>query len=794
MRFLSTLVSLFFFGALALAILVFAVVFRYSIDLPDYRQLENYKPPITTRLYANDGSLLMEYATEKRTFVPVDKIPEKLKQAFLSAEDKTFYEHGGIDVWGLMRAVFVNLQNLGNNRRPVGASTITQQVAKNFLLTADRTLSRKIKEALLARKIENAFTKDHILELYLNEIYLGIGAYGVASAALYYFDKSMNELTLGEMAYLAALPKAPNNYHPERHPEAAKERRNYVLQQMFANGYITEEEMTAAMAEPIVMTRRTKKLTKDGQYYAEEVRRFIVNQMGEDAIYLGGLSIRTSLDPKLQNYAVEALQNGLIAHDRKHGWRGPVAHVDENGREALQKYANEYAPKDWQYALVESVSQDKANIYLLDETVGYIPLSELTWAKKALDKGRISVTEVAKATDVLNAGDIVLVSPLKNGTYALNQMPLAEGALVAIDPHTGRVLAMQGGFAFERNQFNRAVQALRQPGSSFKPFVYTAALDSGYTPSSLILDAPIVMQNVDGSKWKPENYSKQFYGPTTLRVGIEKSRNLMTIRLAQAIGIRKVLDYGKKFNISDKLEPNLATALGASETTLLRLTTAYGMLVNGGKKITPSFIDRIQDRDGKTIYKADERVCDNCIGEQASPDEQPIIPDNREQIQDPASAYQMVNILTGVIQRGTGSVVRPLKRNLGGKSGTSNDNIDAWFIGFSPDLVVGVWVGKDTPEPLGPHDTGGGVSAPIFRDFMKLALADKPDVPFRVPDSVKLVRVNATTGRPAQKGDTNVIMEAFRLTDDLSKPEKVLGKDITLHLDNDTIPDLGGIY
>ncbi len=794
MRFLSTLVSLFFFGALAVAVVAFLVVLNYSIGLPDYRQLENYEPPITTRLYANDGSLLMEYATEKRTFVPVDKIPTRLKQAFLSAEDKTFYEHGGIDLTGLIRAVFVNVQNLGKNRRPVGASTITQQVAKNFLLTSDRTLARKIKEALLARKIEKTFSKDHILELYLNEIYLGLGSYGVASAALNYFDKSMNELTLGEMAYLAALPKAPNNYHPERHPEAAKERRDYVLQQMLANGYITAAEASEATREPIVLKKRTKKLTQDGQYYAEEVRRFVVNKMGENSIYLGGLSIRTSLDPTLQNYAVQALQDGLIAHDRKHGWRGPVAHVEEKGREELQKYSKEYAPKDWEYALVEKVTDEKAEIYLLDGSETFIPLSELTWAKKALEKGRISITEVKKASDVLNVGDIILTSRRKEGGYTLQQMPLAEGALVAIDPHTGRVLAMQGGFAFERNQFNRVVQALRQPGSSFKPFVYTAALDSGYTPSSIILDAPIVMQNVDGTKWKPENYSKQFYGPTTLRVGIEKSRNLMTIRLAQAIGMKKVLEYGKKFNISDRMERNLATALGASETTLLRLTTAYGMLVNGGKKINPIFVDRIQDRSGKTIYKADDRECGNCVGAEASADDQPIIPDNREQIQDPASAYQMVNILTGVILRGTGSVVRPLKRNLGGKSGTSNDNIDAWFIGFSPDLVVGVWVGKDNPEPLGPHDTGGGVAAPIFRDFMKAALANKADVPFRVPDSVKLVRVNATTGKPAKPGDANVIMEAFRLDTDLTRPEKVVGHDITLHADDDTTPDLGGVY
>ena len=794
MRFLSTLVSLFFFGCVAVAVVAFLVVVHYSIGLPDYHQLENYEPPITTRLYANDGSLLMEYATEKRIFVPIEKIPDRLKKAFLSAEDKTFFEHGGIDIPGLIHAVLINIQNLGRNKRPVGASTITQQVAKNFLLTSDRTIARKIKEALLARKIEKTYTKEHILELYLNEIYLGQGAYGVASAALNYFDKSMNELTLGEMAFLAALPKAPNNYHPERHAAAAKDRRDWVLQQMEANGYATPEEVAEAREEPIVMKHRTKQLTEDGQYYAEEVRRLVVSHMGDDSIYLGGLSIRTALKPELQNYAVEALQDGLIAFDKKHGWRGPVAHADENPMEMLKKYAKEYAPKNWQYALVEKVSNTQADIRLVDDSTGIIPLSDLAWAKKALDKGRISVAEVKKVSDVLTEGDIILVSQKKGSTYSLQQMPNVEGALVALDPHTGRVLAMQGGFSFERNQFNRVVQAYRQPGSSFKPFVYTAALDSGYTPSSLILDAPIVMQNVDGTKWKPENYSKQFYGPTTLRVGIEKSRNLMTIRLAQAIGIGKVLEYGKKFNISDKLEPNLATALGAGETTLLRLTTAYGMLVNGGHKISPIFIDRIQDRTGKTIYKSDARICEDCSGENAVPDNKPVLEDVREQVQDPASAYQMVNIMTGVIARGTGAVVRSLNRNLGAKSGTSNDNVDAWFVGFSPDLVVGVWVGKDTPEPLGPHDTGGVVSAPIFKDFMQRALKDKPDVPFRVPDSVKLVRVNAGTGKPARAGDTNVIMEAFRLDTDLSKPEKIVGKDITLHADNDTTPDLGGIY
>jgi len=794
MRFLSTLVSLFFFGSIAVAIVAFVVVLRYSIGLPDYHQLANYEPPIMTRLYANDGSLLMEYATEKRTFVPIEKVPERLKQAFLSAEDKTFFQHGGIDVFGLMRAIWVNIQNIGRNRRPVGASTITQQVAKNFLLTSDRTLARKIKEALLARKIEKAYTKEHILELYLNEIYLGMGSYGVASAALNYFDKAMNELTLGEMAYLAALPKAPNNYHPIKNAAAAKERRDWVLQQMFANKYISETELNEAKEEPITLKRRTQAISKDGQYYAEEVRRFVVNKFGENSIYLGGLSIRTALNPKLQAYAVKALQDGLIAYDKRHGWRGPVAHVEENGMEELKKYANEYTPQNWQYALVEKVTNQEAEIRLMDESTGIIPVAEMLWAQKALENGRISNTDVKKVSDVLAVGDIILVAQKKGNYYTLHQMPNAEGGLVVLDPHTGRVLAMQGGFAFERNQFNRVVQAYRQPGSSFKPFVYTAALDSGYTPSSLILDAPIVMSNMDGSKWKPENYSKQFFGPTTLRVGIEKSRNLMTIRLAQALGIGKVIEYGKKFDVSNKLEPNLTIALGAGETTLLRLTTAYGMLVNGGKKISPIFVDRIQDRNGKTIYKTGNRHCEGCSGEEAKPETKPLLADDREQIQDPASAYQIVNIMTGVIARGTGSAVKTLERNLGGKSGTSNDNVDAWFIGFSPDLVVGVWVGFDSPRPLGPHDTGGVVSAPIFRDFMKAALADKPDIPFRVPSSVKLVRVNATTGKPAKAGDANVIMEAFRLDTDLSKPEKVLGKDIILHTSDQNIPDLGGIY
>ncbi len=797
MRVLSVLVSLFFFGCLVAFLAVFAVILSFSAGLPDYQQLEVYKPQITSRLYANDGSLLAEYANEKRVFVPVENIPPMVKQAFISAEDKNFYTHGGIDVTGLIRAVIVNIKNWGTGRRPVGASTITQQVAKNFLLTSEQKISRKIKEALLARRIEQAFTKDHILELYLNEIYLGIGSYGVASAALNYFDKSMDELTLGEMAFLAALPKGPNNYHPIKRQEQAIERRNWVLWRMLEDGAITKEAYLTAREEPITMVARDERLLKNAGFYAEEVRRFVSAQYGDEAMYNGGLSIRTSLDPRLQNAAAEALQNGLLSYDKRHGWRGAVAKLNLSGDWQSAFKAMElpaYAPDGWEYAVVLRVTDEAATIRLQDGHDGIIQMADMKWAKKALPDSKIA-KEPMNIHETLFAGDVVFVQPKKGikGAYLLQQIPNVEGALVAISPHTGRVLAMVGGFSFKKNQFNRAVQAKRQPGSSFKPFVYLAALDSGYTPSSLILDAPIVMELPDGTKWKPKNYSKVFYGPTTLRVGLEKSRNLMTIRLAQAIGIEKAVLYGKKFGISDNLKPELSTALGSGETTPMKLTAAYAMLVNGGKFVTPNLIDRIQDRDGKTIYKHDNRLCDACSGPEASADMLPIILDDKPQIQDPVSAYQMVNILTGVVQRGTGSAARVLKRTLGAKSGTSNDSLDAWFVGFSPDLVVGVWVGFDVPTTLGPNDTGGVVAGPIFRDFMREALKNEPDIPFRVPAGVQLIRVNAQTGKAAVAGDKNVITEAFRLGTHPDENAKIVGEDITIH-DDENIPDVGGLY
>ncbi len=798
MRFLSMLVSLGFFCCFIVFIIGFAVMVHFSVGLPDYKQLADYRPLVTSRLYANDGSLMAEYANEKRSFVSIESIPPLVISAFMAAEDKNFYEHGGIDFMGLARAMIINVKNIGTGRRPMGASTITQQVAKNFLLTSEQSIERKIKEALLARKIEKTYTKDHILELYLNEIYLGQGSYGVASAALNYFDKNLKDLSIAELAYLAALPKAPNNYHPVRKKEQAIARRNWVISRMVDDGYISAEEGVKAQEEDLVVVQRPKNALRVNGYYAEEVRRFIVDKYGEDAMYNGGLFIRTSLDPKMQAAAVKALQDGLLNYDKRHGWRGAKEKIDVSLPDFKETLVNKeipaYVPEGWLYAVVTNVKEKEAEIYVSNGKNGKILLTTLKWARRALENAKISLTPVQKTGDVLSKGDVVFVSLQneKEGTYYLQQVPEAEGSLIALDPHTGRVLAMVGGFSFYRNQFNRGIQAKRQPGSSFKPFVYLAALDSGYTPSTLILDAPIVMRLPDGSVWKPKNYSKKFYGPTTLRVGLEKSRNLMTIRLAQAIGMKKVSSYARKFGIADNLQEVLSSALGAHETTLMKLTTAYGALVNGGRKITPNLIDRIQDRDGNTIYKHDMRPCPNCVGELASPMEKPEIIDAKEQIQDPVSAYQMVHILTGVVERGTGRVAKAVRRTLGAKSGTSNDSFDAWFIGFSPDLVAGVWVGFDNPQTLGANDTGGVVAGPIFRDFMSEALKDKPDIPFRIPKGVRLVKVNPTTGKPQQEGQ--VITEAFKTTDADMPSSNVIGGKEMIEEKDESMPELGGLY
>ncbi len=778
LRFTLITLSLLVLAAAAVGGGTLYVLHTYGRDLPDYRQLATYDPQVMTRVHAGDGRLLAEFAIEKRAFVPIEAMPRRIIDAFLSAEDKSFYSHSGIDFTGVARAVVTNLQNIATGRRLVGASTITQQVAKNFLLTNEVSFDRKIKEAILAIRIERAFTKNKILELYLNEIYLGYGSYGVAAAALNYFNKSLNELTIAEAAYLAALPKAPNNYNPVTKRDAAKGRRNWVVSRMAEDGRITPEQAEEAINAPLLVASRQETEFVQADYFTEEVRRELVERFGEDQLYQGGLSVRTTLDPKLQEIARRVLRRGLEAYDRRHGYRGPVTTAPAGQRLDTPLDWKVYLgsvphPKgmgDKQLAVVIGVDDQKgyAEIGVEDGTAGTIPLDELKWAREEIEHLKRG-GPVKKPSDVLTAGDVIIVEPVKgaedkaDNTYSLQQIPEINGGIIAIDPHTGRVLAMVGGYSFERSQFNRATQAMRQPGSAFKPFVYLAGLDMGFTPSTRILDAPFVIDQGPGlPKWRPANYGKKFYGASTMRLGIEKSRNLMTVRLAQTIGMDRVAEYAERFGIVDNLPPTLAMALGAGETTLLRLTTAYAMLVNGGKKITPALIDRVQDRLGRSVYRHDDRKCPDCRADAWHDQRVPEIPDTRPQITDPASAYQVVSMLRGVVERGTGRRISEIDKPLAGKTGTTNEERDTWFIGFSPDLAVGVFVGYDDPVPLGRHETGSSVSAPVFRDFMADALEGQPAIPFRTPPGIRLVRVNARTGLPIQPGETNVILEAFK--------------------------------
>ena len=777
LRFFMALTALGLLFALVGAGIVGGVFWHYGKDLPDYQQLADYEPPTVTRVHAGDGRLLAEFAREKRVFVPFDAIPKNVVKAFLSAEDKNFYAHPGIDFLGVARAIVTNLSRLGTNQRPVGASTITQQVAKNFLLTNEVSYERKIKEAILAIRIEQALSKDRILELYLNEIYLGFGSYGVAAAALNYFDRSLDALTIPEAAFIAGLPKAPNNYHPTRRPEAAQGRRNYVIGRMLEDGYITSEQAEAARETPLVIRERTGAAVAEADYFTEEVRRTLIDRYGEDKLYGGGLSVRTTLSSNLQQIADRVLQAGLVAYDRRHGWRGPLAHGsrEEDWRTVLKRTpipAGVASSRPaWRKAAVIFVWPDKATIAFEDGSEGHIPLSELKWAR-AWKRDQTRGPVIRHPEQVVGLRDIVLVEPLgpdkdgkppPKGAYALRQQPEIEGALVALDPHTGRILAMSGGFARSRSEYNRATQARRQPGSAFKPFVYLAAMDHGYTPSSIVLDAPVVIDQGPGlGLWKPANYSNKFYGPSPLRLGIEKSRNLMTVRLAQTLGMEKISDYAKRFGVAKDMPRMLSMALGAAETTLLDITAGYAMFVNGGKRIVPTLIDRIQDRNGKTIFSHEVRVCGYCRETEWHGQPPPEIPDSREVVADPISAYQVVSMLEGVVQRGTGVRIRAVGKPLAGKTGTTNDSVDAWFIGFSPDLAVGVFTGFDQPRPLGKGETGSSVAVPIFRDFMTEALKDQPPVPFRIPEGVQLIRVDPRTGRRAAPTQRRVILEAFR--------------------------------
>ncbi|WP_114009648.1 penicillin-binding protein 1A [Cohaesibacter intestini] len=744
--------------------------------LPDFTALRNYEPPVMTRIHAGNGELMAEYARQRRLFLPIQAIPDRVKQAFLSAEDKNFYDHAGIDYFGIGRAVLTNIRNYGQNRRLVGASTITQQVAKNFLLTSEQSYERKIKEALLSMRIEQAFSKDEILELYLNEIFLGIGSYGIGSAALHYFDKSVHELNLAEIGYLAALPKAPNNYHPIRRTDKAIERRNWVIDQMVNNGYVTVEEANQAKAMDLEVKMRSRGAhIFAADYFAEEVRRWIGEEFGEDKLYNGGLSVRTSLNVGLQQEARKALSDGLVAFDHTKGWRGPVTTIDPSGDwgRKLAKVEPLSDVPEWQLAVILSAEGKEASVGLrpeIDETgklsaertTGVISVSDLKWAK--WESGDRKGKAVKAVSDVFQPGDVVYVSSKGEGSkYDLQQVPEVSGALIAMDPYTGRVLAMAGGFSFAQSQFNRATQAYRQPGSSFKPFVYATALDNGYTPSSVVMDAPIEIQQGGGQGiWRPQNYGGKFYGPSTLRLGIERSRNVMTVRLAQDMGMPLVAEYAQRFGIYDNLMPVLSMALGAGETTVLRMATAYSMLANGGRRITPTFVDRVQDRYGKTIYKHDQRICEQCNVQSWAYQDEPQVVDNREQVLDPMTAYQITSMMEGVVLRGTAPVVRKVGKPIAGKTGTTNDERDAWFVGYSPDLVVGVYVGYDRPRPMGRKASGGGLAAPIFTDFMKVALADQPKKPFPVPEGLQLIPIDRRTGLRESASGEGVILEAFK--------------------------------
>ncbi|WP_404978437.1 MULTISPECIES: penicillin-binding protein 1A [unclassified Bartonella] len=745
--------------------------------LPDYEVLSLYEPPVMTRVHAADGSLMAEFATKHRLYLPIQSIPKILKEAFISAEDKNFYHHFGLDPEGLSRALVNNIRNIGSGKRPEGASTITQQVAKNFLLNSEATLERKLKEAILAMRIEKTYSKEHILELYLNEIYLGRGTYGIAAAALTYFNKSVNDLTLEECAYLAALPKGPGNYDPFKNTQRAINRRNWVIDRMVTNGYVTREQGEKAKTKLLgARLRGSDSYVFAADYFTEEVRRRLMRRYGAKTLYEGGLSIRTTLDPHLQILARKALHNGLIKFDHSQGWRGAYDRIDKKddwGGELANITGLSDVP-EWRLAVVLSANANKVEIGLQPKRENSGLLSKKRETAILSEKDSKWALNVVKEngyrriahnlSQVLQVGDVIFVEkiPNANNIYRLQQIPKVEGAIVAMEPETGRVLAMVGGFSFSASEFNRATQAYRQPGSAFKPFVYAAALDNGYTPASVVLDGPIEIRQYNGEIWQPKNYGGTYAGPSTLRYGIEHSRNLMTIRLAYDMGMPLVSEYAERFGIVDKLQPYLPMALGAGETTVLRMVTAYSVIANGGRSIHPSLIDRIQDRYGKTIYRHDDRLCENCNVQTWDNQNEPKLIDERDQVLDPMTAYQITSMMEGVVQRGTAARLRYLNRHIAAKTGTTNDSKDVWFMGFTPDLVVGVFVGYDQPAPLGYNGTGSSLAAPIFGEFMEGALKGKPNVPFKMPEGMILMPINRKTGMLAERGEQDVIIEAFK--------------------------------
>ncbi|WP_415294577.1 penicillin-binding protein 1A [Candidatus Pelagibacter sp. Uisw_113] len=751
---------------------ILAVLWAFSNNLPDYKFLKNYKPAVSSKVYSGDGELVNDFSSEKRIFVPYKSISEKVINSFLSAEDKNFYSHPGVDAKGVLRAIINNISNVIESRRLEGASTITQQVAKNFLLTNEVSLNRKIKEAILAFRIERALSKERILELYLNQIYLGEGTYGVASASLEYFDKSISELNYEEAALLAALPKAPSRYNPYKNIELAKFRRDLVINNLFENNYINKKNQEKLLSKKIILKKRKKVFTEDTSYYVEDIRKDVVEKLGFDKVYKQGLNISTPININLQKIATDSLRRGLIEYDKRKGWRGALTNIKklEKWNQEVDKFRLEKSI-DWDLAIIKKI--DKFSIVIETEykKKGIIKYENISWIKKDFK-------------EILKIGDVIYVENINKNIFALRQLPVINGGIVVMDPFTGRVLALSGGFSFKKSEFNRATQALRQPGSAFKPFIYALALENGYTPSTLILDAPLVLeQGSDLKMWKPENYGKKFYGPSTLRMGLEKSRNLMTVRIAQDLGLKKIVNFSKKLGIYENPSELLSISLGSAETTLLKLTSAYSSFVNGGKLVKPIMIDRIQDSEGNTILNNEMRECINCDQISHLSDNYPKIEDKFEQIFSPETAYQMTSILEGTIQNGTGKNLKDLNLDLAGKTGTTNGNTDTWFVGFTSKLAIGVYVGSDNPKSLGRYETGAKTALPIFKSFVKKAVKKEDARPFKVAKNILMKVIDPVTGKKAEIGTRTTIIEAYKDV----KVESLLNQDINNRLKNNNI-------
>ena len=750
-KFFKNILLAFIGFSLIFSLIVLGILWNYSNNIPDYKFLKNYKPPVSSKVYSGNGDLVADFSQEKRIFVPFNSIPKTVINAFLSAEDKNFFSHPGVDAKGVIRAVVNNIQNLIKSKRLEGASTITQQVAKNFLLTNEVSLNRKIKEAILAFRIERALSKERILELYLNQIYLGSGSYAVAAASLEYFDKSIKELNYSEAALLAALPKAPSKYNPYRDIELAKFRRNLVLKNLLDNNFINSENYKKLIKKNINLKKTKKVFLEDSQYYIEEVRKKIIDELTYEKVYKQGFYINTPIDLELQKIATNSLREGLIKYDKRKGWRGVLTTKSYNNDwfKNLEKYRLEKSI-NWKIAIVTNVKQFSAEIETENNIRGIIEYKDISWTKKEFE-------------ELFKPGDIIYVKKNVNNKFSLKQMPQINGGIVVMDPYTGRVFALSGGFSFKNSEFNRVSQALRQPGSAFKPFVYALALENNYTPSSLILDAPLVLeQGSDLKMWKPENYGKKFYGLSTLRTGLEKSRNLMTVRIAQNIGVDKIVNFSKKLGIYENPNELLSISLGSTETTLLKLTSAYSSFVNGGKLILPIIIDRVQDSEGTTIVNNDKRSCLNCSEISYTSGSYPIINDEYQKIFSPQTAYQVTSLLEGVVHRGTGKKLKDLKLNLAGKTGTTNKNTDTWFIGFTSNLVIGVYVGMDDPKPLGKYETGSKVALPIFKDFVKKGVKKSDARPFKVSEGITMMVIDPLTGQKAKFSSKDTIIEAYK--------------------------------